>query len=172
MDLLEPAVFAYAALFVLIAMVADARSLRIPNWTVLALVAAYAARAWLLPGSVDPLADIALGGGVLVTGILLYEIGVRFPFAPGDWKLLAALALWFGGELALSHILLTTLAGGALAVAVAMARTRPFLQAGLYRVMPALARPDTPPNVIPYGIALGASALLLIAHQARLEGVV
>lgn len=97
----------------------DVTSARIPNaLTILGAVAGVAAHV-LLPGGVGPWTSLAgLGAGLLVF-FLLFALG---GLGGGDVKLMAALGAWIGWPAVLSLALFTALAGGVLAVAVALSR--------------------------------------------------
>ena len=102
----------------LVACVTDVRSARIPN--MLTFTAAAAAVVFhLIVGG--PRAGAASVAGWFV-GVLLYApffiIGVR---GAGDAKLLAAVGAWLGPWLTLFVALYTSLAGGVMAVGVALA---------------------------------------------------
>lgn len=97
----------------------DVGSARIPNTlTILGAVAGVAAHT-LLPGGAGPWTSLAgLGAGLLV----FFPIFALGGLGGGDVKLMAALGAWLGWPAVLSLALFTALAGGVLAVAVALSR--------------------------------------------------
>ena len=166
MSLIEPALFVYTAL------ITDARTLRIPNWTWIAIVLAYLARAAAMPATVDPLLDASIGVGVFATGWILHALGWKFPFAPGDWKLLAAAALWLGPDNTLVCVLVMGVLGALMSAGVLLGRNNPWAFKAVITLMPALGRPGAQANVIPYGLAIGAGALVAMWLQAVQHGVI
>jgi prepilin peptidase CpaA len=151
------AVFALLASLIAAAM-SDASSFLIPNRYVAAVGAAFVLYAMGKPLGVW-LHGVEAGALVLAAGVLLFERGI---LGGGDVKLLAAIALWTGFSDLPLLLLITGLAGGALA----LAHLSP-----LHRLMPArtaaaplgedlrsrLRRP------VPFGvaIALGGVAIAL-----------
>jgi prepilin peptidase CpaA len=101
------------------ACITDVRAARIPNaLTLLSAVVGMAAHA-LLPG----------GGGVVTSAVGLGAgLAVFFPFfalgglGGGDVKLMAALGAWIGAPAILTTALYTAVAGGVLALGLAVAR--------------------------------------------------
>jgi len=100
-----------------IAVFTDLRSRRIPNWLVLPfLVAGLAVSGWLHGWSGIGHSLEGLGLGLLLFGILACMGGMGM----GDVKLCAAIGAWIGpGQLMLA-LVVTGLAGGAMAVAWAI----------------------------------------------------
>ena len=171
--LIEPALFAYTALFVVIAMVTDARTLRIPNWIVVAIALAYAVRAVLMPETTQPVYDVGIGVAIFATGWIFHDVFKwQFPFAPGDWKILAVVAMWLGPWLGFMCALYMGAIGGLMSLVFVLARRFPGLQAVLYRLMPGLTLPKAQLNTIPYGLAIGAATLMMMWQQVTTLGVV
>jgi prepilin peptidase CpaA len=145
------AIWVTFAILFLVAVVADARSYRIPNWVSIALVAVFLVAA---VASGRPMISfwlhLAIGAGVLAVGFALY----RFTgLGAGDAKLAAAAALWAGGSGLYPLTFALALAMSLLAVALVLAR----------RVIPAGTAPR--PKVfqkgapVPLGIAIGLAAI-------------
>jgi len=90
------------------AAISDLRTMRIPNWISLALVALFAL--WSIFGFID-----APGAHVLVAlGVLLVTFGLFAAnwLGAGDAKLLAALALWMGPQHIALFVGLVAILGG------------------------------------------------------------
>jgi prepilin peptidase CpaA len=102
----------------IVAAISDLASFRIPNWLT-GLIAALFFPMALLTGM--PLADFGwhvLAGLIMfVAGFALFSVGL---FGGGDAKLMAAAGLWFGTAQSLPFMFMTVMAGGALAIAVAL----------------------------------------------------
>ena len=146
-----PAAMAYAA-------ASDLFSMTISNRLCLALVAAFAfCAAWLgLPLSVI--------GWHLAAGLLVLTVCFGF-FAAGwigggDAKLAAATALWFGFEQLLPYLMISTLGGGMLTLALLSLRRHPLPQPAAS--WPWAQRLHSPHEGVPYGIALAFAALLIL----------
>lgn len=137
---------------------ADLVSYRIPNWISLAAVALFVAAA-LVTGM--PLAEIgwhfAIGLGALVVGILLFAIGA---IGGGDAKFFAAGALWMGPAFILKYCLIFALIGGAFAVLLLVLRLPAF--ASRLSAIPFLGQLLKPKAGLPYGVALGIGAMIVI----------
>ena len=156
-------VLAFVFLMVLAAL-KDAMSFTIPNWISGTVALAFPVGAALLGlGWSEFGMHLLVGAGALVIGMALYAPGW---IGGGDAKLIAAAALWFGWPDAMMFLGHSALMGGALAVALIMAR----------RYMPATgltggwversALADGAPA--PYGIALAAGALWTLPGSALL----
>jgi len=146
---LLPAI-AFAALL-LIAAVYDIRDRRIPNWTVIAMIAAFlvAAVFGLTPqGWLSSLGAFAIAlagsGGLYLFGAL----------GAGDSKLFSATALFLG----LGNLLLltcaTAMAGGLLAIGFLVFRPRSAM-----RGLTARGRAEEGKSGIPYGVAIAIGGL-------------
>lgn len=126
----------------------DIAERRIPNGLVLTLVAIGLARIlWGLAtgeGALTPGADAAGALATFAVGAVLFHLGL---VGGGDVKLVAAAALWLGAAAVWPFLLVTAVAGGALAV--------------LFLVRAALAglARDARPS-LPYGVAIAAGGIL------------
>lgn len=134
----------------------DALSMRIPNWLVLLLAALFFPMALMTGMPSEMLLNhVAVGVGLFVLGFVLFAAGV---FGGGDSKLLAAAGLWLGWPDIVPFVMMTAVAGGALAAVVGIwslfnidSETRDgalFRRFGHFK-----------PNV-PYGYALAIGAIL------------
>lgn len=156
---------AWAAAYVVVLALAagrDAWQRKIPNWTVLSLLALFLASlpsTWLIPGWLSSISACAL---VLAVGFPMFALRLM---GAGDIKLLAVAALFAGMENLLLLCIATALAGGVMALAAVMAR--PYADA-----IAASGLPRPRPGV-PYGVAIAIGALyvgfasgqLNIAHR-------
>jgi prepilin peptidase CpaA len=148
--LLFPAVMAFAAS-------TDLFTMKISNRVPIALAAGFFALALL---DKVPVADI---GNYLAAGLLVLAVSFVF-FARGwigggDAKLAAATALWFGWAHILDYLLVASLFGGVLTLALLEFRRRslpPVLAKQAW-----VARLHEPTGDVPYGIALAAAALII-----------
>jgi prepilin peptidase CpaA len=134
----------------------DAMSMRIPNALILCLLAGYAVTTALSPpGWAGLAASAAVAAALLATGAALFAGGVM---GGGDVKLLAVTGLWVGPAETPALLLLTALAGGALALALVLCRA-----AGLQRpVGGRVAALCDPMDRVPYGIAIAAAAVVVV----------
>jgi len=153
----------------------DARTLTIPNAASAGIVAAYpvwligewlsghwlAASGTAVLPAFGPLYAVGIALAVLAFGFALFAAGAA---GGGDAKLLAALALWAGPWLIFEFLVVTSAAGGLLAVALGTAR--------LFRRRAAAGGLDpeagAPPRrrPIPYGIAIAAGGLTVVVRLA------
>jgi prepilin peptidase CpaA len=136
------------------AAVSDLLRYEIPNELSLALTAGFMIAAIDLPITVS-LAHLLAGAIVLVAGGLLFFRGI---WGGGDVKLLAAASLWMGWQQLPQFLLLTALAGGALALGLLTARALTAHSTETGRWYSRLLRRD---EGVPYGIAISAAAIYL-----------
>ena len=147
----------------IVAALKDATSYTIPNWLVLALIVAFPVAAIALG---LPLRVIGLQAGIgligLICGMGMFAAGW---IGGGDAKLFAAASLWLGWPAALTFVLVTAIAGGALAgllLALRSARLKPMIPSG-----PAwFARLTTEGENVPYGVAIAVGALVAYPASA------
>lgn len=141
---------------VIVAGLKDVTSFTIPNWISLVLIGGYAVAAPLLglPWQVVAL-SVGVGVGALFIAMGMFALGW---IGGGDAKLFAAAALWLGWPSMPVYVLVTALAGGALAVSLLGLRSvwlRPLMVRG-----PAwMGRLATPEGDAPYGVAIAIGAL-------------
>lgn len=149
------ALTAYVGLIIYAAL-SDISRLIIPNRISIALATIFPVAA-LIAGA--PILGVGLhllfGFGVLAVGIVLFNFKV---LGGGDVKLLAAISVWTGMTAFAPFILWTAIAGGAMALALLMARQ--LIPAGTYpAVVDHLLKKQ---NGIPYGVAIMIGALMAI----------
>ena len=135
----------------------DFRTYLIPNSVSLSVALLYPAHVLASPVPIDWVGALIVAFAMLAVGIIMFALKYA---GGGDIKLLAAAALWAGPTQALGFILLTTLAGGGLALL-----TESYLQ--YLRPWPtgALAADESAAiklhGSVPYGIAIAVGGLWL-----------
>lgn len=146
----------------------DLFTMTIPNRISIGLIAAF-----LVAALVAPLgwADLAshLGAGLLMLGVGIALFAGGF-LGGGDAKLLAAAALWFGFDGLLEYLLLVSVAGGVLVLAILFYRSMapPLWMCG----QPWAMRLHAKAGGVPYGIALAAAGLWLYPSTPWLQSLV
>ena len=135
----------------------DLFTMTIPNRISIGLIAAFVVAAIMAPLGWTELAS-HLGAGLLMlaVGIGLFACGF---LGGGDAKLLAAAALWFGFDGLLQYLVLVSVAGGVLVLAIILYRsiTPPLWLCRQEWAM----RLHQKAGGVPYGIALAAGGLWL-----------
>ena len=153
--LIFPALMAFAAS-------SDLLTMKISNLLVLALVAAFVALALLMR---MPLGDLGMHAGVAIAVLAVTFTFFSFGWiGGGDAKLAAATALWFGPELGLAYLALTSVWGGLLTFFFLVVR-RYALPLRL-REIEWIERLHAKTSGVPYGIAMAAAALMLYPQSA------
>ena len=150
------------ALCMLVVIISDAWHYIIPNWLngLVALLFVGGAVA----GVADPVSGLMAAGVLLALGLGLFALGLM---GGGDVKLLVVCALWTGWEIATIELVLLTSLMGALLVIITL-----VLRWGLppiwLRLAPTrnLPRLLTRGEAVPYGIAIAAAFLWLLARGA------
>jgi prepilin peptidase CpaA len=138
----------------------DLASFTIPNFlpvTLIVLFGVFAIVAGLTPSEMGGHALAGFSG--LAIGFALFAFGL---IGGGDAKLFAAATLWLGFGDLLDYVLITSLIGGGLALALIGLRKFPMpavlvSQRWFVRLHDAKAG-------IPYGVALAAAALVILPH--------
>lgn len=130
---------------------------KIPNAVVLAVVLVYPIFVLVSPGEVDWLLGLAVFAGAIVAGMVLNAVGV---LGAGDAKLLAAVLLWAGPQLAPWALFICAIVGGIIAV-VMLSPVR-FMFAAAFSALGS----RTLSNVflaqnMPYGVPITAGGLLV-----------
>ena len=149
-------------LVVLYAAVSDVRALRIPNWTVLTVLALFAVS---VPFTVEAaLVSALIGGAVLfVITLLLFFLRV---FGGGDAKMIAALGLWLGVSGLATFLLVMSLVGAFLAMLAVVLQKSGYAQKLVNKWklekgwLVALGRGE---SVVPYGVAIAAGSVWAFA---------
>lgn len=144
-----PFLMAYAAM-------SDILTMTIPNRLSAALVAAFAVLAVAAGLGWGQAAEHA-GAGLLVlaVGFALFSAGV---IGGGDAKLAAATALWLGYGSLLDYVVIASVFGGVMALAILAIRRHPL--PGFAVAWPFALHLHDRSVGMPYGVALAASALV------------
>lgn len=158
--LVFPAAMAFAAAM-------DMLTMTIPNRISLALLAAFAI---FVPFTGLPFSTIALhvaaGMVMLAAGIGMFAAGW---VGGGDAKLMAAAALWLGLPQLLPFLLLTGFLGGVLMLVIVAFRRYPAAAMPVPDWVLRLHRAETG---LPYGMAIGAAAILIYQSSPMFTGLV
>jgi prepilin peptidase CpaA len=140
-------------------MVWDLVAYRIPNFLSLAVACLFPVASLAAGGDVDWTAHLGTGAAQLVVGAVLFRL--RW-FGGGDVKLLAAIGLWIGLKELPLYLAYVGLIGGGLGLGLILIRRLVGCfgsrQAGSGGRLPRLLERDGP---VPYGLAIGAGALLV-----------
>ena len=151
-----------------LAIVIDVATFRIPNALSVAIVLLFACGAILAPHRVDWLGHV--GAGLLVLSAGAGAFALRL-LGGGDVKLLASAALWFGWPLLPGYLLLVGLLGGVVGGALLLTRrVAPLTEPYWFRLGLDLPRVLRNGEAVPFGTAIGAAALLLIATSGSFGG--
>ena len=158
MTILEYAVFLIFPLVMIYAAISDLTTMTISNTVSLILLGAFFIAAPLLPGmNIETFGlHLAAGATVLIGGFALFSFGW---IGGGDAKIAAAGALWLGFGHTIEYMVWTALLGGVLTLLILRARRRFLPEFAMRREW--IARLHEPSGGVPYGIALGAAALLI-----------
>lgn len=156
-----PAVFfAIYALLLAAAAFCDAWKFIVPNTIPLALAGLFFVAAMVLPGQVGWLSHLGAAAVVLAAGLALFAWG---RLGGGDAKLMAALALWTGFDYLVDLLIAISIAGGALALGLVLARR---LRRALRGAAPDPS--DRPPprllvigESVPYAVAIAPGAIFV-----------
>lgn len=147
---LIPAVI-YAGLLITAA-VYDIAQRRIPNWTVLGLLALFIPTTWLGYTPTTWPWSLAAFGIALVGSGALYLMGA---IGAGDAKLFSATSLFAGLSNLLLLFVATTLVGGLMALGMLVLRPKSAMRALTKR-----GRAESTGRGVPYGVAIAAGAII------------
>lgn len=159
----------------------DMRERRIPNGITLAIAALWPLHVVTAPVPVAWAASVGIAAIVFVFGFVLFHFRL---LGGGDVKLTAAMTLWAGPDLAVPFLLLVTLAGGVLALAMLLWRSTPLAHLATWTraaigsltaawrpagvSAPAATTSADHMRTLPYGVAIAVGSLVVVA---RLLGV-
>jgi prepilin peptidase CpaA len=149
-------------LLVIVAAMKDITTYTIPNWISAALVAAFFPVALALGAPLPVIGTcLLIGLAALLIGMAMFALNW---IGGGDAKLLAAAALWVGWPAVLPFVLVTAVAGGALALILLQMRSS-LLRPWFVRAPPWLARLATDGGDAPYGVAICVGALFILPQS-------
>lgn len=139
------------------AAISDFRTYLIPNSVSLSVAVLYPAHVLASPAPVEWRSAVVVAAAMLAAGFVLFAM--RYA-GGGDIKLAAAVALWAGPSQILAFVLLTTLAGGALALVTGshLRFFRPWPDGAL---APDEASAIKLRTSVPYGIAIAIGGIWL-----------
>ena len=160
--MLDLALLAVFPALMLFAAFSDLLTMTIPNRIAILLVVGFFGFALALqvpPAAVG--AHVLVGLGMLALTFGMFAVGW---FGGGDAKLAAATALWLGWENLAEYLLFSTLAGGALTLAILAARKWPLPAPLLHQAW--IMRLHEKGAGVPYGIALAGAGLLLFPQTS------
>lgn len=163
----EILVFKMFPLLMIIAGIGDCFTMRIPNWLNGVIGATFFVAAWIAGMPLEQVGwHLVAGGIVLVAGFTLFAF--RY-IGGGDAKLLAVAALWLGMPQLVEFIIVMSLAGGVLAIAMKFwwwIRLETELR-GFDRIKSTI----TTSIELPYGVAVAIGALVAFRHSWWLDQV-
>jgi prepilin peptidase CpaA len=158
---LLPLLFAYACF-------SDLFEMRISNRTCLAVLALFGVFAALNNMAVTDIGWHLLAGLlVLVISFSLFSFGW---IGGGDAKLVAVVAVWLGFGQLWEYFAISSVLGGLLTIALLKLRSQPLPEQ--IAEMAWVQRLHNPGSGIPYGIALGIAALLLLPHSVAWQALI
>ena len=149
-----PALMAYAA-------ASDLLTMTIPNKVSLALILSFAVFAIVAGLSWHAIGmHVAAGALVLLVCFGMFACGW---IGGGDAKLAAGTALWLGFQTLVEYLLVATVAGGLLTLAILALRLQPLPAFALRYHW--VSRLHDQKSGVPYGIALAGAALAVYPHS-------
>jgi len=153
--LVFPLLMAYAAS-------SDLLTMKIANWLVLALVAAYFVMAFTAGIPLDQIGmSVAAAAIVLAIAFAFFAFGW---IGGGDAKLVAATTLWVGLGMMFQYLIYAALLGGGLTLLILALRRYPLPSA--LQKQRWLDRLHDSKSGVPYGITLAIAALLVYPETA------
>ena len=165
--MLQVALVSFFPFLMIYSAFSDLVSMTIPNKVSLALMAGFVPFAWWTGMDMETFAwHWALFAVVLVTAIVIFAFG---QIGGGDAKLAAATVLWLGWEHTLSYLFLASMIGAVLTIV--MMRLRGNLIPARIVNVEWIARLYRADSGIPYGIALGAAAMMTYPETRWMEPV-
>lgn len=144
----------------------DSRRLMIPNGASIAITLSFLPAALLGGVGLAAVAGhYAVGLGLLMAGLVLFWRGF---LGGGDVKLLAAAGVWIGWNDLGAFLVLVTFIGGGLALAILVIRKFGGKWPWADAVEWLGDAPDAKTQPVPYGIAIGLAAVLLLSRNPAL----
>lgn len=138
----------------------DMRDYKIPNWINLALLILYVPFVLTVPAAIDWWSAIGIAGGILVVGFCMFAFNIM---GAGDIKLFTVVALWAGPLLVYPVFTTMAIAGGALALAIAV-----YFYLSKYIGL----RKHNPTKVVmPYGVAIAIGGYVVTLQSLQPLGI-
>jgi len=139
----------------------DIATFKIPNFVSLALLTAFSLYVLAVHMPLGELGiHLLVGATGLTIGFFLFALGY---IGGGDAKFLASILLWIGGGAdAIDYALIAALVGGALTIALVSLRSLPL--PAMFVSHAWIMRLHDSKSGVPYGVALGAGALLVLPY--------
>jgi prepilin peptidase CpaA len=148
-----PALMAFAAAY-------DLTTMTIPNKLTATVALAFVVAVMLCGLPAQEIAWHA-GAGLLVLAVSFLMFGAGW-IGGGDAKLAAGIALWLGFADLLDYLMLASILGGLMTLAILIARRHPL--PSILARLPWALKLHAPESGIPYGIALAIAALAILPH--------
>jgi prepilin peptidase CpaA len=168
MNMLESPLILIFPMAMAFAAAMDLFTMTIPNRISILLVASFAIVALVVAPSWAVInKHLMVAGIVFVAAITMFALGW---LGGGDAKLLSAASLWIGPDLFVSYLVYVTMIGGLLALVILRYREVSVLPEWLGRQKWAL-RLHEKNGGMPYGVALGASAMLMYPQTVWFVGL-
>lgn len=140
------------------AAVMDVLTMKVSDRLVILLLAGFVILAPLSGWSLEEMAwSVAAAMMVFFASVALFSLGW---LGGGDGKLATVIALWLGAQNVLPFITMTALLGGVCALGLLLFRALPLPRA--WRERPWVARLHGPETGIPYAVAIGLAALIVL----------
>jgi prepilin peptidase CpaA len=157
MSVFHLAILFGAAVLLVIAAISDAQSYRIPNKVCAAMLLLFPIFVASAPGAIEWEQHLMVFGLMLVSGFIMFMGNIA---GAGDIKLLAATGLWAGPHLVAVFLITTAIAGGLLALLMALlTHIRNKKSRG--------AKVTLAKVPIPYGIAISAGGLCILSMLSQ-----
>ncbi len=149
--------------FVVAAIVSDVRHLLIPNWISIGLTGAFLLYALLAKDLQVLLWHVLVAAALFALGLLFFVLGW---FGGGDVKLLAAVGLWAGPADVLPLVLIMSVTGALLSLAIMVLRAWLARKPERAERLPFAALATwAAQGVCPYGIAIGLATLATLPRN-------
>ena len=135
----------------------DLTTMTIPNWLTVSLAAAFVVLAPFAGLGMEEIGwHFAAGALALVVGMAFFAFGW---IGGGDAKFVAAVALWLGWSNLLAYLVVASVCGGVLTLALLGFRRLPLPQFAVRQAW--IARLHDHRQGVPYGIALAIAGLVI-----------
>ena len=148
------------------AAIQDLRTFTIPNWLCASVAVLFIAHALSTPHTVSWIDSLIACFVMFLAGIALFAANLM---GGGDVKLMAALGLWTGLESIMQFLLITSLAGGALALVIGSRHFLSRIAASGARVsgvngQATVSSESVRHLALPYGVAIACGGFYVVAR--------